>query len=355
MVREVERLRAAALTKAMEDFPDRTARPVMVRKNTDKLSFAFLLAKPGPHSGIPSVHFSEQLLALLAVPSVLCRGKVKEKIGQLKVDKWGDNVLNATLPGGHFTKGHNIMKNTINTLFRYCGILSEVEPYGVFADLVPQQPLNRAQAFRAAQTIIPDIRAELPEGGVMKRTYIEVKTVSGLSQWYLPVREDRAVKRRDIAVSKEYETAAKKADQKYYNTDSGPITQRLVQIGPIYPASFGRLGEAGDPVHKLVSIMAQARVDKQTLAWGRGEETDKVHLSVETGYLRQRLSSAVVTCFGQRLQARMSLVGQGGISASQRRQQWSYEEERARQDRSAAWLTAVSGRDIVRRGRFWTG
>ena len=101
--------------------------------------------------------------------------------------------------------------------------------------------------------------------------------------------------------------------------------------------------------------MAQARVDKQTLAWGRGEETDKVHLSVETGYLRQRLSSAVVTCFGQRLQARMSLVGQGGISASQRRQQWSYEEERARQDRSAAWLTAVSGRDIVRRGRFWTG
>ena len=54
MVREVERLRAAALTKAMADFPDRTARPVMVRKNTDKLSFAFLLAKPGPHSGIPS-------------------------------------------------------------------------------------------------------------------------------------------------------------------------------------------------------------------------------------------------------------------------------------------------------------
>ena len=57
------------------------------------------------------------------------------------------------------------MKNTLNTLFRYCGILSEVEPYGVFADLIPQQPLNRAEAFRAAQTIIPDIRAELPAIG----------------------------------------------------------------------------------------------------------------------------------------------------------------------------------------------
>ena len=184
MVREVERLRAAALTKAMEEFPDRTARPVMVRKNTDKLSFAFLLCKPGPHSGIPSVHFSEQLLALLAVPSVLCRGRVGETVGKLKVDQWGDNVLNATLPGSHFIRGHNIMKNTINSLFKYCGILAEVEPYGVFADLIPQQPLNRNQAFRAAQTIIPDIRAELPDdnGGGTKRTYIEVKTVSGLSQ-----------------------------------------------------------------------------------------------------------------------------------------------------------------------------
>ena len=169
------------------------------------------------------------------------------------------------------------------------------------------------------------------------------------------MREDRAVEKRDKAIMKEYETAAKKADQRYYNTDSGPITQRLVQIGPILPASFGRLGEAGDPVHKLVSVMAQARVNKQTLAWGRGEETEKIHLSVETGYLRQRISSAVVTCFGQRLQSRMSLVGLGAITASQRRQQWSREEERARQGRSADWLAAITGRDIVRRGRFWTG
>ena len=92
--------------------------------------------------------------------------------------------------------------------------------------------------------------------------------------------------------------------------------------------------------HKLVSVMAQARVNKQTLA---------------TGYLGQRISSAVVTCFGQRLQSRMSLVGLGAITASQRRQQWSREEERARQGRSADWLAAITGRDIVRRGRFWTG
>ena len=157
LVKEIEVLRAKALDKAMEEFPDQSVRPALVRRNTDKLSFSFLLAKPGPYTGIEAVYFSEQLLALLAVPSVLCRGRVGQKVGRMKVDKWGDNILNATLPGNHFIRGHNTMKNTLNSLFRYCGLLSEVEPYGVFADLILQQPINRNDAFWAAQAMKPDI------------------------------------------------------------------------------------------------------------------------------------------------------------------------------------------------------
>ena len=99
------------------------------------------------------------------------------------MDKWGDNVLNATLPGPHMKAGHDMMKNTMNSLLRYSGILSEVEPYGVFGDLIPQQPLNRVQAGQARQTMIPDLRADLPDSvtGITKSTLIEVKTVSGLS------------------------------------------------------------------------------------------------------------------------------------------------------------------------------
>ena len=100
--------------------------------------------------------------------------------------------------------------------------------------------------------------------------------------------------------------------------------------------------------------MAKTRVQKQTLAWGRGEVEEKPHLSVETGYIRRRLSCASVTAFGQRLASRMSQVGgQGAQLASQRRQQWGLDEARARQDREAAWMARVQGRDIVRRGRFW--
>ena len=158
-------------------------------------------------------------------------------MGKLKVDQWGDNILNATIPGNHFIRGHNTMKNTLNSLFKYCGILSEVEPYGLFADLIPKQPLNRNQAFRAAEAIII---AELPDNnGGTKTTYIERKTVSGLSQWYHPVREGRArerrehqsgrgaraAKRSELAIVKEYEKEAKDNDQKYFNTENGPITQ----------------------------------------------------------------------------------------------------------------------------------
>ena len=87
--KEAEKLRAGALDKALEEIQGQTVRAKLVRKNVDKLSTAFLLAKPGPHSGIPSPFFSEQILALMAVPSLLCRGRVGDRVGRLKVDLWG--------------------------------------------------------------------------------------------------------------------------------------------------------------------------------------------------------------------------------------------------------------------------
>ena len=71
------------------------------------------------------------MLTLLAVPSVICRGKVGQTIGNMRVDKWGDTVLNATVQGNHFKATHDDVKNCINNLLRYSGIVSEVEPYGV--------------------------------------------------------------------------------------------------------------------------------------------------------------------------------------------------------------------------------
>ena len=207
-------------------------------------------------------------------------------------------------------------------------------------------------------TVAVVLSVELPDAlGGTTRHYVEVKTVSGLSRWYLPARGERAVERRNAAIHREYRTAAALADQRYYDTMDGPISQRLATLS-LTGASFGRFCETTDTVHNLVAIMAKARVEKQSLAWGRGEAEEKAHLSVETGFLRRQLSGAAVTSFGQRLASRMSQVGgqaggQGAQLAALRRQQWGREEERARVDREAAWLAFTTGRNIVRKGRFW--
>ena len=160
-----------------------------------------------------------------------------------------------------------------------------------------------------------------------------------------------------LAIHREYRTAAALADQRYYDTMDGPISQRLATLS-LTRASFGRFCETTDTVHNLVAIMAKARVEKQSLAWGRGEAEEKAHLSVETGFLRRQLSGAAVTSFGQRLASRMSQVGgqaggQGAQLAALRRQQWGREEEAARRMREGNWLERTSARDCVRRGRFW--
>ena len=44
------------------------------------------------------------------------------------------------------------------------------------------------------------------------------------------MRGERAVECRVLAIKQEYKTAAATADERYYGTDTGPITQRLSQM-----------------------------------------------------------------------------------------------------------------------------
>ena len=49
VVEERDNLRGAVLVKALDNYPDRQARPVMAWPHMDKLSTAWLLSYPGPH------------------------------------------------------------------------------------------------------------------------------------------------------------------------------------------------------------------------------------------------------------------------------------------------------------------
>ena len=74
--------------------------------------------------------------------------------------------------------------------------------------------------------------------------------------------------------------------------------------------------------------MAQARCKQQELAYARGEAEEKPYLSMETGYIRRRISVAAVSCFGQPLVSRMSQVGDQNVQlalAAGRRRAWGME------------------------------
>ena len=73
IVEQRETLRGSVLTSALEHYSDQTARPVLVWPQKDKLSSAWLLALPGPVTGLTSPIFSEAVCSSLCLPSPSCR------------------------------------------------------------------------------------------------------------------------------------------------------------------------------------------------------------------------------------------------------------------------------------------
>ena len=151
-----EKLMGRVLQRALLLHPDQTTYPVSSWKERDKLSTAWLMSLPGPHYGIASPAFSEALATLLCAPSPACSTRLGMKIGRARVDMHGAKVINEKLEGSHFLRRHDMVKAEINSLCSFAGLPAECEAYGVFSNLVPQQPLNRLERYRTKQVLRPD-------------------------------------------------------------------------------------------------------------------------------------------------------------------------------------------------------
>ena len=101
---------------------------------------------------------------------------------------------------------------------------------------------------------------------------------------------------------------------------------------------------------KLLCNFSKSRLRSQGLRKGSPEAEKE--LGLVTGYLRRRLSTAVIKANVQCLLERTVMVGEGIGQAGKRRQWARQEEERARLDREAQWLERVTGRSLWRGGDF---
>ena len=100
----------------------------------------------------------------------------------------------------------------------------------------------------------------------------------------------------------------------------------------------------------MLDNLAESRV--RGLGLRKGSPESAKELAQVTGYLRRRLSSAVMQANVKCLLERILLVGEGQGQAGKRRQWARVEEERARLEREAQWLVKVTGRNLARRGEF---
>ena len=97
--------RASSRDKAV-----REARPVWAWPNRDKLTTAWLLSLPGPHSSLSTPIFQEGLAMVLSLPSPACRDRVGERIGSSRVDQWGDSLKREALAGNGWKVRHDRLK-----------------------------------------------------------------------------------------------------------------------------------------------------------------------------------------------------------------------------------------------------
>ena len=355
VVKERDELRAAVFKQALADYADPTARPVWSWKQRDKLSSTFLLNIPGAHTSMSSPIFCEALAALLCVPSLVCRDRVGEVIGERRVDRFGDNVVGQNLTGGGWTRRHDTVKAELNSCCGWAGLKAICEPYGLFGQYLPQQPLNRMEYRRTRVCLRPDFLLHLPLAtGQVETRIADVKTVTlGVPSYYKPGAEGRrAVEIRDSEVPAYYRLTASKMDVTLGHAfGQGPASRRLAEYGDVMPLCFGGYGEGSKQVHDLITALAETRLKTQGLRKGRPGSDQE--LAIITSQLRRRISAATVRANITCLLERMAQVGEGAKRAGERRDLVRVEEERMRKDRETQWLARVRGVGLIHRGRFF--
>ena len=349
-----EKLRGSVLGKALGLHHDRLARPVLAWPQFDKLSSAWLLSLPGPHTGLASSVFTEAMCAHLCLPSPACRDRVGEKVGRAVVDMFGDAVMSAPLPGDTWRIRHDTVKSELNRLLTWCNLPATCEVFGLFSHLIPQEGLNRIERGRKRQGLVPDFQLQVPcpTGGKVMRL-AELKVINCCQTRYTPGDRTRAVDKRSKLLAGEYRKKARDVDRLYGGARegvAGAVENRLLQFGDLQGLVVGAFGEGSDDLHSLVQLLAESKVTAMGLTRGRGGT--EAEIGVLVGQIRRMLSTTNVRAQAQCLLTRMTSIG-GGVGQAAKRRKWAaMEEEKMRRERMAQWVGQVRGRNIVHRGQF---
>ena len=354
----LEDIRAAVLSKALEQYPDQTARPVWVHPQLDKLSHIWILSLPG-HNGFTQAEFRETIARFMCLPSPACQSRVGEPLDQhgLHLDAFGDNLMAVTnIPGDMFRARHDRVKTILNSFCLTANLRAECEVYGLFKDLIPVQALEQEedlQRGRGRQGLLPDFKVELPTiAGEPTERLAELKIIGAVRKWYPRsgglARKKKAVERRAAPLPGEYRTPLTRLDIKYHGTppgQQGPLIKKLEGYGKLLCLVVGSFQEGSKDLHHLLDHIADSKM--RALGLARGRDSTDHERSIFLMNLRRELSTAAAKANSACLLGRLSKIGEGHRQAAKRRVWVRREQEMREEANRAHWLANTRGRGII--------
>ena len=241
------------------------------------------------------------------------------------LDRFGFRLSSLPLPGDAWRAQHDALKWRLVEDAREMGVDVKPEVYGLFAACIPQASRSRFDGLptRKRQGLVPDLRMRLQwdDAGPQQDLLLEVKTLHVGSTTYPSSAAARcsAVFRRAGAIPSEYASKARKVDRDYCGTvgsETGPVAQRLVALGPVKGLVFGAFSEGSPDVHRLLSALSQSGARRHSRYMGADEDTARGALA---WLLKRRWALTAAREAARLTLSRLDLVGTGASAASGRR------------------------------------
>lgn len=360
--------RTRALSLALQQHPDRTARPVWVFPKFDKLSAAWILTLPKPDTFLSGSVFQESMAWHLCLPSPACKNLVGKEVGNngTMVDVWGEKVMCAKLPFDTWRVRHDTIKHALVSCANEARVGCEAEVYGLFRDLIPVQAMEeggRLETVRQRSGVVPDLRLQLhpapgpgrsagqveirgSQGMVATDTLAELKVLSAGVSHYPRGSRVKAVDRRAAALHGMYRGKLAALDQQYYGTrqgEIGPLEHRLEsRWGEVQGLVVGQFGEASLPLHALIKAIAWSRA--MYVARARGKPATETESGMMLSHYRRILSTTFVRSQAVCLLSRLGHLGSGARAAAQTCITTMRQEEVARMEIRAYYQAYIQGR-----------
>ena len=149
---------------------------------------------------------------------------------------------------------------------------------------------------------MPDFRLRLPNphGGVPDDFLAELKVISaGPSRYYNCGGRDKAVDVRARALGKEYRSKLAALDKKYHGVPHGqigPLVQRLETWGELQGLVVNQFGEGSQHLHKLLKVLAEAKVLSEARATGEPPRDSAISLTL--AQYRRIISTKITIIIG---------------------------------------------------------